>query len=539
MRSHILKLSAICAVALVTWALWHHADATPLEPHVAVDREWVTPLPEAETVTRKPVRPGKRKHANRSSVDVPTASAKTRTHVEPNLATTLRVIAADTGANLNNVTVVTDVGFTTSSKDPGTVRTNSMTNKGHSPISLPAPENSKIHRREYRVVAPGYAWQKVTVNMVAGTEVLVHLQPGGSLDSWIVGDELPRRGMLRLYPIEGPSPYVELAPKLNQSQRLEGILPGAYRLRLELGAWYQHPMVIAEAEVTIEAGHESRVELTAQAIQPPAKTSASIILRVPSSWRGDEQLALRVQPRGTVARWENAWKSISHRELRPTKHPGEFRASIKALHVGRYMVIVSPSQYRAIIEPQQGAINEFVIEVPEAGEVEVLVIDDHTNQAVPNGTLAWAGPKPPGVNTPGYQSIQFIAGVASFQAPVGALKLGISVDGYASIWDEQQTVWPGLNEFTLRLKRACGIRIALLDGEAIVPMPGVSTFELTSEGHDGRLTTTSSEGWARVNKPGRYRLTIDPINGYQAIPARVIDIGAATMVDVEIVLTRK
>jgi hypothetical protein len=103
-------------------------------------------------------------------------------------------------------------------------------------------------------------------------------------------------------------------------------------------------------------------------------------------------------------------------------------------------------------------------------------------------------------------------------------------------------IQPGPNAFTIPLERGCGVSLSLHDGPSVIAWPQHLEPIVEPIGGAGRALGSSGEGTTRhvsVSSPGRYRITMPPIDGYHPVPPFEIELAKEAFLDREIPLRRE
>lgn len=444
----------------------------------------------------------------------------------------LRVIASDTRTDLTDVQLVTGASFEYDELEHPSGRAGTkIVTGGRSPLDLPPRVGRETN---FWVHAPGYAWQRVQLELARGGERVVELQPAGALECTILGAALPQGATLRGWRgAAESSPDSEFEAVREKTLEIEGLTPGEWCFKVQKGRWFQDPLDLAVGTVTIDAGSTQVLALTvAESAEAPARVAVSGVVRIDDAWQGLDRLSLSLQPEGEVERWDSEWKHV-----KPVLTGSQYTWNVRQLYAGRYMVVVSPSEHRQILEVTAEGSNEFTIEVPPPGDVEVMVVDDATGQPTAVENLIWHAEIPAGVGGYGLENARYdLERGARFQAPIGKVSLQVWQEGFAHTSENVEVV-RGVNRFTLRIQRACGVRVEVYDGETPVPLSDYDMFEIKAVEHDGRATA-SSNTWSQVSAPGRYRVTFKSLTGFQPVPPQEVTIPAGEMIDVRVNLER-
>jgi hypothetical protein len=104
---------------------------------------------------------------------------------------------------------------------------------------------------------------------------------------------------------------------------------------------------------------------------------------------------------------------------------------------------------------------------------------------------------------------------------------------------------PGLNDFTMRVRRSSGIVLTMRDGTSPVSWDVYSRWDVRVRAIDGSKVRSGVgysdrfEHYIKVSKPGPYEVTIPTLTGFEEIAPFTIDVSAGDFVRHEIQIARK
>ncbi|MGE4618730.1 MAG: hypothetical protein AAEJ04_02860, partial [Planctomycetota bacterium] len=195
----------------------------------------------------------------------------------------LHLLSAETGEPLADVEVVRAKDYTRSSlPHPGwALDHDSKIVSEESPVALDGRigligSAVAIHAR-----AAGHEWRRLTVDLIDGGERELILERSGSVNLHLVGDSDREGVVLRLRETGmGGSPHFEVPVTSGITEKIEGILPGAWTITLEKGHWAHQPEVydeidfdlmvddLLDLELEIPIDDEERVEVSGSVFIP-------------------------------------------------------------------------------------------------------------------------------------------------------------------------------------------------------------------------------------------------------------------------------
>ena len=509
----------------------------------------------------------------------------------------LRVKAADTGADLTGIEVVSGRDFDVGDQDhPGPCSPEDVVlADARSPIEFGHEEEDvKAGTRKYWVRAPGYAWGRIAIDHRSGGERVLVLEPAAGVEVSLAGLRPGSRAVVRLREciegareerrsllqelrralgkVEGVSEasldaadvdleeklagveltpmardilekmedlnterfVVEAAPDADGSARIEGVAPGRYRLTVEIGSRWRKPAALAEAVVDLGAGEIERVSLALK--EPPARPSPVPVagtLRVPEAW-GPIRPRIRLHARDAdegdgddETAEERRHRLRNLRALPVEGEPEVLRWDAGKLPPGRYEFTVDDVGYGTLIAVGPEGDSGMKLELPEPVDREIRLVDVETGEEARVNTLQWSLAVVDGFlsSIDNEVSRDERMGRFRFRAPGGKLRLRLDSDEY-SLDDGDHEIHAG--ESVLRVRRTCGIRLSVKEGEARVPWDWSWGVPRAREvGGEGRATSWGEKSGAfrvEVTRPGTYELSFPSIRGYETIPSRRIEV---------------
>lgn len=457
-------------------------------------------------------------------------------------AITVHVKDADTGADLSNLRVLRGGDWRTGARmHPGDVgQAESVLRRAASPFALPMPEQRSGTNTRYWIHAPGHAWGKIQVDHASGGERHLELAAGGDLLVEVDG-RLPEQSWFCLRERIGQrtGSLDVVVPATSSTTLIEGLRLGNYTLTVEEGELHQQRTTLATAHVTVVEGTTPvRLGLDATIQDPPLEVPVAGTLVLPATWPGWRRAEFVFEPLGAARGRRSLQMPISSMKAAPGR--GDcFRWSLGRLQPGSYLAIVRPMDATRIVTVPATGDRNIEIVVPHPAEVIVRITDEASGNQLPvrAPSVEWHVPRPKGAprRSPSWVSPD-ARGLFRFHAPTGAVSIGAHAKGRQ--WTRvERDLQPGLNRVTIALAHVCGISLVFKDGDTVVPFDWGWNVKLRQIGGDGKERTLSGNR-VSVTRPGTYRFTVGPIQGFQAVPPRVIDIPAGTWVDVTVPLFR-
>jgi len=467
----------------------------------------------------------------------------------------LDVLDAATGAHLSDVTLLRGEGPNVGgARHPGIDATrNVVFDSASSPLELRIEAEDRYSPDvSYFVGSPGMAWGTIHLDLTHDGQREVRLMAGGGLTIAITGVLPAGKAELRLREIgvDGVVPAVKFAARVDSRTEIDGLAPGTYRATIEMGSWYQMPLVLAEAEVVVEAGQRNLVELNVS--PPPAPDTATLFgtITVPSAWEftdfqivahPDDEHVARSGARHLVKRsemesvsWSDATWAFDFGELPTGGYTIEFRSGSK--HWGPL--------YGMHHELEPEALVGVHFEIPPPVAVEIHIVRADTGEPAGIERMHWRSDVS-GVHWSGALINATLAPETDhfeFLAPSGKLRIGCFGDGFTPI-DEQLELTSEHNVFRFEVERDCPLVLFFLDGETPVPPPDNWWPEFRHLEGDGEALYTafgSSTGLEiGLSAPGRYELKIPVLPGFEPVSDQMITVVRGEPTEFIVQLVRK
>jgi VCBS repeat protein len=471
-------------------------------------------------------------------------------------ATVLRIIGEDTGADLKDIALVAPRSFEFEKlAHPGDYPAKAVVlEQAASPIDLSSLKQGRSFqwKRTFKVHSPGYAWARIDVDLRAGGEKRVVLQRGVDLAITVINFKPESKGLLRIRSMTAaeagePQLVLEMQPREKGPTRIEGLATGRYTASVEIGAWYKHPEVLGQTDLELTAGLQGAATL---ALKDPVDRGKPVPLTgnlfIPPAW-GKVRPHLRLEPVDfpDTSRLDDD-RGFDRIKLFPDPdRPGFLRFDAGQVTPGKYVLGVNAYEhfrYKNAINVGPKGQTDLEIKIPEPVEVSLEVFDAETGEPAEIETIHWMPAETEGNHGGSINSVQRSrkSGRFEFQAFLGKILLNDFDEIFT--WDREPILLKsGQNLLTLRLNRSCGVRVAVKDGEetlnvdifetkiALKPLDGPG--EVTSWGADVSYRMT-------VSRPGRYLLTLPPLEGYEPLPPQEVVVEPGKFTDVTLKLTR-
>jgi hypothetical protein len=437
--------------------------------------------------------------------------------------------------------------------------------------------------------ASGYAWGHLEVDFQEGGERLLVLLRGADLEVTVVNRRPGERSpLLRLWAPPKPDPpqeaalsfdelrgavaaapknelpegltreellaeleeqpgnlVVQIAPRPDRPTLIDGLAPGSYILRAELGEWFEEPLVLASLNVELSAGERKDVvvELASSPSLPKAVPLAGT-LSLPLAW-GEQRITLLLKPTNLPQLDAQDWLRISLDDMEPdVKRPGLYLWSAGDVVPAKYEAEIFEFALKLLIDVGTEGQRDAEIRIAEPAEVAVIAVDAETGGLVEADDLDWNCVRPKGIKAGGVNSAQRSPqnGEFSFRAPAGLIEISLWPDGYAS-HRQVIEVRPGPNQVKLRLEKSCGLIVSVREGEQVLPYDLVrEKLQVNQVGGLGYVAGRSGDKNVRrltVSQPGIYEISVSKLNGYEPVRPVQVQIGQGQFVQHVIVLRRE
>lgn len=457
----------------------------------------------------------------------------------------LEVVDANTGEHLEDVRVVRIVD-TDWSRDrdghPGDASLEELVESADSPVKLlPWSRRAQWNADAVLVGSPGYAWTPIELDLHAGGTRRIELAPGGSLEVVVRGT--PRPGShARLYTGQGGRPYASWSLEGTDRITLEGVTPGDYDVRAEIGMWFRSPRVDAHAKANVVAGATEHVELQVIDHLEPSRGALSGRLILPREW-GLNTFHLNLELLGAPLDGGDGRIRIQPSQFeRVGRSKDTFAFDVGEVLVGQYKATLSELEYSIVFDLGPEGRSDVMIEVPPPAEITVRVVDSTTGQVADIDRLNWNPVRPKEAMGGGLNSAERRADEEDFRltVPRGPVHISTHSDMYG--WTGEDVDALDGAEIVLEVAPVPRAILRLVDGETAVPWPRDDYGKGEAVDGSGRLGSRGQREGAlhfNVTEAGRYRLNIPEINGFEPHPPVELDLVAGELVEHVVELVRR
>lgn len=394
------------------------------------------------------------------------------------------------------------------------------------------------------VRADGYAWGRISVDLIGGGSRQIVLDRGTSLGIHLTGDWDRIGSVVRMTTLNAGSqiPYMEASPQGQSNLLAEGVVPGSYRVSVEIGHWAQSPLVLAEEEIILTSEQPGQIHLHVEEDDSERVLLGGSIV-IPDGWYLPS-FTLRVRPisAGISVQVETQEIASSTMFSEPDPLGTRFFWESQPLPIGTYALLILPIGYGHNVETgEEGNLEtELVLPEPVAVEVHTLIAGTQF-PAMPN-LIRWTPVRPPGVPGVGAIPVSSEGGgnVFFFDAPIGSISISCTDAAFEPTYRQVQVI-PGQNNvFTLELTPAIGVRVYLFDGETPIPWDIGWHPDFDAVEHNGTVVTRGRIGQAYrilVSQPGTYLLTMpEEMTGFILPPPQMVEVTADEILDIDVPL---
>lgn len=475
-------------------------------------------------------------------------------------------IDATSGAELTNLSLFHEVD---DPSDPGDEHGEKKKIEGelrrgvNSPIEFDAQVTEGCVRWEdtVEVRAPGYAPASFEVDHRHGGSWFVPMVRVGSLSVTVVG--APPGAEVE---IDRPDGNEELRIAMREQQgadydgdcicsnqiepgapvRFESLPAGKYVANAVVGPELMR-VSLARCGFELVATQHLELKLTCRSIEHAAHVPVAGTLEVPEEW-GDRNFKLEIVPVRRPDLWRDNCRTLSSEDMTcdvgsPRVYHWKFVNIESATYCFR--VFEFDLSVERTVDPKGSEGVRLV--APNCGDVALRIVDAESGAPVDASSVEWCSDAGPGI----YGRVYYLQQSERSQLLEGRVPIGRGAvgdlggpvligDGFL-VEEEPFEIHAGRNEFTLHARRTPRIQLALSFEGWRVPWTSDVRCDVMPVDHDGELV---GEGGGdthtlHVSRPGRYRIEISTIVGFDPIPAFEVEFAAGKSQVRTIVLERK
>lgn len=458
----------------------------------------------------------------------------------------LRVVDLATGENLEGVQVYGLTGESLDDYHPGLAPTLPLLAAGRSPLTLDAStlEQAAVERsgsRTLLVGASGHVWWRVSIAPGGGARqvALAHdarlrvdidgRVPAEGAELWI--ERVSTKRLVLREPIAGGrvGRALEIGGLAGEPCEVSLVVPGAGRGR-----------VLSRQTVSLERDRLTHCSFEVRPVPPDPKARLSGTLSYPVM--GADVRAVELRAVGVEA--SPLLNQLVVATLGAIEEGGASARvawSTVPLPLGRYELLVKPFGAVHSFELTDPLGQELELALPVMGVVNLRVLDAATGHPVDPALVRWEPREPPAVpwkkrpharrtDQPGVYRITTVPGTIRIDA---SYYLASAPEIYV-VGEAEVEVTAGTTHVDVLVQRVPTLKLRFVDGATEIPMHWPSSVHVEPIGHAAWVKTSllSYLSTIVVERPGRYRVSIGGLKGYEPIAPREVDVhdGASTLV---------
>jgi len=472
-------------------------------------------------------------------------------HVRVGRPFLVHFIDATSNAELTDVTVFHDVN------NGPPAHSDVVVSGGVSPVEFdvrPDPVEVIWHP-DLRATVPGYADAEFEVNFRLGGQSFVPMHRAAALRVTVVGapadamvavlrpeeidDEL--RAHFESVGVDYFGMPVNSAPATSpEPVEIEDVPVGRYVVAVTVGN-HLESVALAHQEVELVAGKTTELTLLCRKIEhaPPVPVAGTV--EVPREW-GDTPFELWFSPTRRPDLWDSNRHCIKSSEMQcDDGDPKVFHWSGVAVEPAEYDFLVSELNGFQRCTVGVGGKRDLRIAVGACGDVVLHVVDAATGSAIDNYSVQWETDATP-FATDHYLRRDDEPKAYTGRVPVGRGTLR-ELGEFELIESDPIEIHPGKNELTLHVRRLPGVVLEFAYDGWRVPWTNDSSLEATPVDHEGEFLRESTDDAENVvllvSRPGKYRVTIPAVAGFEIVPPFDVDVADGVYAHRTIELQRK
>lgn len=370
----------------------------------------------------------------------------------------------------------------------------------------------------------GYAWRNLDIDTRRAAEMRVELVPGGSLALSLVGPALRSGAHVRLNLHTGRSARREREYPVvaNQTIHADRLPPGEYTARVELGNSHRRPLVLGETRFSIRAGDQSAATLRYAAVPAPTVVPFAGTVEVPMGWKTN-RFTVVAQFLGTkLPRKGRRGDRVSlGKGLEPVAgSPGVFRFDFEGVQAGRYVLHFFPMRCVKSITIGRAGLEDARLSLPPPVTVRLRLVGEREDLS-PVSSFYWRAEMPSKSLGTAWRSVSRNAdrGLFEFEVPAGPIYIRPDNRDYQRREERLDVPLTG-TEATYRLQPAYRVALKATTGNKALNWEWSWPKRIESLDGGGKISSWTRQEHALVfelTSPGRYRLHLGPVEGYEPV----------------------
>ena len=462
--------------------------------------------------------------------------------------TVIRVLDSVTGEDLTTVFVQRPTAWPARGfAHPGS-SSEPRTGPYISPVRIaPTVNDLEAASTPVRIGAPGYSWRSIEIVGRESREHVVELVRSGSLALDVRGPSPMSKARLRLYRKRGKGWRVVAEYHVTPDQTLvaEGLAPGRYEARVEIGHYFDGPVRLGTASFAISAGERQVAAITYEDVTKPRAVPFAGTVHVPDGW-DLQDFSMGLDLLGTPLlgqRQQNPFFRVGRGLTAVPNQPRTYQFDAGQVQEGRYEIKFRTLNYQLGTTLGPNGNSSLEIRIPEPATVRVDVEGEIGSGGEFLREINWHGPTPKGVRVWTLTSERRESGRVPFEFQVPTGPIFIRPTGSEYVGREQRfDIPPSGARVTLQLARAFKIQIRVMDGSKQIPWNWDWSYKVTPLDDRGEVVTHGVRSGARqvvVTHPGRYSVSLGPIEGYEPILDQEVEVGFGDETELRIDLERR
>jgi hypothetical protein len=329
--------------------------------------------------------------------------------------------------------------------------------------------------------------------------------------------------------------------------RFDDLDPGTFVVSVEIGDATEDPLVLAEAKVQTQSDAAARVSLAIAADTRPPRVLLAGTLFVPAGWiepealKSADALVIRIEPMDLTGRTSDDDQQIRLGEMTALPgRPGWYHWSAQDVRPATWRFTIDKLMFTRALQIGSEGRSDVDLVPSEPATVHVRVVDATSGAPVRIWRLFWVAADAP-MSPLEFEREDNGPGLVA-QVPAGSGHFAL-VDGPASLesWTLEDAtaiarLCGGDQQLTVRVHESTSLMVRFRCHGDIEPrFDGVEdAVKLHAIAHRGQVRSTrvSDDGICIVvNSPGRYRVTVADLPGYQPIGPFEVDLSADTITE--------
>jgi hypothetical protein len=305
---------------------------------------------------------------------------------------------------------------------------------------------------------------------------------------------------------------------------IKAVPVGRYVVTVNVGN-HLESVALAHQEVELVAGKTAELTLLCRKIEhaPPVPVAGTV--EVPREW-GDTPFEMWFGPTRRPELWDKNHVIIKSSEMQCDD--GDPR-------IFRWSGAVEPAEYDFFVSALNGHLRSTIgvggrrdlrIVVAACGDVVLHVVDAATGTAIDKYSVQWE------TDTAPFPSDYYLRSDDEPKAYTGRVPVGrgtlYDLRDFEVVEPDPIEIHPGRNELTLHVRRLPGVVLEFTYDGWRVPWTRELSIDATPVEHEGESRGESTDDAENVvllvSRPGKYRVTVPAVAGFEIVPPFDVDI---------------